>query len=114
MADVERSVFVVKKTMEDIALEVRDSVREVETSIKEIEATRTAVELAKKVLRDQEEKLSVGVGTTRDVLEAQRDLTEAATAQLRAVIDYNIALSALERAKGTILKTRGVEVKVGI
>lgn len=110
-ADLDRSVISYKRVTDNVALDVRDAIREVESSLRTIEAARTATQLQEEVLNNEEERLKVGIGTTRDVLEAQRDLVNARTQEIRAIADYNIALSQLERARGTILEASGVEIK---
>ena len=59
---------------------------------------------------NEEERLNVGIGTTREVLEAQRDAVDAKTQEILAVTDYNIALAALEKARGTIISTNNIEL----
>ena len=44
-------------------------------------------------------------------MDAQRDLVDARFAQIQAIVNYNIALARLERAKGTILEAKGVKIK---
>lgn len=110
-AAVDSNVIALKQTKENVALDVRNAIRQLENSIKTIEATKTAVELAEEVLRNENERLKVGVGTTRDVLQAQRDLVNARTQEIQAIVNYNIALAQVEHAKGTILETRNVRVK---
>jgi outer membrane protein TolC len=110
-ADLDRSVITFKKVEDDVELDVSNAIRAIENSIKGINATNVSVELAEEVLRNEQERLNVGIGTTRNVLDAQRDLVDAKFAQIRAMVDYNIALAQLERAKGTILETKGVKVQ---
>jgi outer membrane protein TolC len=93
-----------------IALEVRQAVRSVQAAIKRIEATRVARELQDEKLQAEQKKFAVGTSTNFQVLEFQKDLTEAKTDEIRAIIDYNKALVALEQAKGTLLKKRGLHV----
>ncbi len=109
-AELERSVIRHGKAVEDVELDVRNSIREVHNSLKKIEAANISVQLVEEVLGNEEERLKVGVGTTREVLEAQRDLVDARFGEIRAVADYNIAIAALERAKGTIIDSYGVEI----
>ena len=45
------------------------------------------------------------------IVQAQRDLSQAAANELRALIDYNKAIAAFERAKGTILDRSNVSVR---
>ncbi|MCL4245977.1 MAG: TolC family protein, partial [Candidatus Dadabacteria bacterium] len=59
---------------------------------------------------NEQERLNVGIGTTREVLEAQRDLIDAGVREITAITSYNIALAELDYAKGTILEDRGVQV----
>src|SRR3990170_4133158 len=110
-ADLDRSVITFKKVGDDVELDVSNAIRAIENSIKGINATKIAVELAEEVLRNEQERLNVGIGTTRNVLDAQRDLVDARFAQIQAIVDYNVALARLERAKGTILEAKGVKIK---
>ena len=110
-ADLDRSAIGYKKVTDDVTLDVRNAIREIENSLKGIEAAKTSVGLSEEVVGNQGERLKVGIGTTRDVIEAQRDLVDARTQLIRAIADYNIALARLERAKGTIIEASGVEIK---
>ena len=56
-------------------------------------------------------RINVGIGTTRDLIEAQRDLVDARTQLIKSVADYNVALARLERARGTILEASSVKIK---
>ena len=111
MAELGRSEYELERVVDNVRLDVRNAVREVENGLRRIEAADVAVRLAEEVLRNEEEKLAVGVGTTREVLEAQRDLVRARAQKIGAVADYNIALARLERAMGTLLDARGIEVE---
>jgi outer membrane protein TolC len=44
------------------------------------------------------------------VLFQQRDLAKARSAELKAVIDYNLSLARLEKALGTSLKNKNIKV----
>lgn len=110
-ADLDKKTIELKKLKEQIALDIRDSLREVKNSLRRIEAARVSVELAEEVVRNEQEKLNVGLATTREVLEAQRDLIDAQTQEIRAVADYNISLAQLERARGTILEANDVYIE---
>ena len=84
-----------------IILGVREAVRRVQTDFKRIETTRSARILAEKQLQTEQERLRVGLSTTRFVLDFQRDLATAQGNELRAIVDYNKSLSHLERQKAT-------------
>jgi outer membrane protein len=109
-AELDRSHITLSKTKDDIALEVRSAIREIENSLRAIEAARVSIELAEEVVNNEQERLNVGIGTTREVLEAQRDLIDAGTREITAIASYNIALAELERAKGTLLQKNSIEI----
>lgn len=110
-AELDRSMVNYEKRKDAVRLEVRDAVRNVRDGRKRIEAASLSVKLAREVLGNEEEKLKAGLSTTREVLEAQRDLIRAEAGEIRAVVDYNVALSELERAKGTILESNSVVIE---
>jgi len=75
-----------------IATEVRQAGRDVNTNLRRIEATRRARELAEQRLTADNKRFSVGLATTFEVLQSQRDLSRAKQNELRAKIDYNRSL----------------------
>jgi outer membrane protein TolC len=93
-----------------IILGVREAVRRVQTDFKRIETTQSARILAEKQLRTEQERLKVGLSTTRFVLDFQRDLATAQGNELRAIIDYNKSLSNLARHKATTLDRYHLEL----
>ncbi len=110
-AELDRSEITLKKTEDDVALDVKSAIREIENSLRAIDAAKISVELAKEVVINEQERLNVGIGTTREVLEAQRDLIDAGVREIRAIANYNIALAELERAKGTLLERDGIIIE---
>jgi len=88
---------------QQIIVGVREAVRRVQTDFKRIETTRSARIMAEKQLQAEQERLKVGLSTTRFVLDFQRDLAVAQGNELRAIIDYNKSLSNLARHKATTL-----------
>ena len=88
---------------QQIIVGVREAVRRVQTDFKRIETTRTARIMAEKQLQAEQERLKVGLSTTRFVLDFQRDLATAQANELRATVDYNKSLSNLARHKATTL-----------
>jgi outer membrane protein TolC len=88
---------------QQIIIGVREAVRRVQTDFKRIETTRSARIMAEKQLQAEQERLKVGLTTTRFVLDFQRDLATAQGNELRAIVDYNKSLSNLSRHKATTL-----------
>lgn len=93
-----------------IAQEVRQAARAVTTNRKRIDATRVARELAGRRLEAEQKKFEVGMSTSFLIVQAQRDLSQAAANELRALIDFVKAIAAFERAKGTILDDSNIAV----
>lgn len=94
-----------------IAQEVRQAARAVTTNRKRIDATRVARELAQRRLEAEQKKFEVGMSTSFFIVQAQRDLSQAAANDLRARIDFVKAIAAFERAKGTILDRSNIAVR---
>ncbi len=99
-----------KSSRQEVIISTKEAVRRVRTDFKRIETTRSARILAEQQLNAEQERLNVGLSTTRFVLDFQRDLAIAQRNELRAIIDYNKSLSNLARQKGTTLEGYGIEL----
>lgn len=75
-----------------IATQVREAARGVNTNLKRVEATRKARELAERRLEAEEKRFTVGLSSTFELVQAQRDLARARQSELNATIDYNRSL----------------------
>jgi outer membrane protein TolC len=75
-----------------VATSVRDAARQVETSFRRVESTRKAREFAERHHEAEERRITVGLSTTFQLLQAQRRVSEQRQAELTAMIDYNRAL----------------------
>ena len=93
-----------------IRVEVRRAARAVESGIKRVEAANVNVLLQEKKLEAEQKKFENGMSTSFEVLTFQNDLADAELGQIRALLDYTKALAALERAKGTLLDARGLQL----
>ena len=71
---------------------VRDAGRRVNTNLKRVEATKKAREFAEERLAADEKRFTVGLATTFELVQAQRDLARARQSELNATIDYNQSL----------------------
>jgi outer membrane protein TolC len=85
-----------------IVREIRQAVRDIEASIKRVEVTRAATVLAQTQLEAEQEKFRLGLSTSFRVLEFQTDLTDARSAETRALSDYNVDLAQLDQRTGTL------------
>jgi len=75
-----------------VSTQVRDVGRQVLTNQKRVEATRASRQLAERRLEAEEKKFQAGMSTSFFVFQAQRDLSQARSNELRAVTDYNRSL----------------------
>jgi outer membrane protein TolC len=91
-------------------LEIRNAVRDVQTNYKRVQAYKVARELAQEKLEAEQKKLKVGLATNYEVLLHQRDLADAQSSELRAVIDYNLSLAALDKALGTTMEKKNIKM----
>ena len=73
-------------------LQIRDAAYQVEMNAKRIETTRAARELAEQRLDSERKRLDVGMSTSFLVIQAQRDMAQARTNELGAVLAYDLSL----------------------
>lgn len=99
-----------KQREQAAVIEIRAAVRGVETNYERVNARRTARELAEEKLAAEEAKLKVGLSNNYFVLNYQRDLAAARTAELRALVDYTLSLGQLDKAVGTSLEKRNIKL----
>lgn len=82
-----------------IAAEVSNAALTVQSNLKRVEAATVARELAQKRLEAEQSRFEVGMTTNFFVVQAQRDLRDAANTELRALADYRKSLVNFERAQ---------------
>jgi outer membrane protein TolC len=87
-----------------IAAEVREAARQVETNRKRVDSTRAARELAERRLDAAQKKFAAGIETGFFVFQAQRDLAQARTGEVRAISDYNKSLVDFEAVQEVPLR----------
>jgi outer membrane protein TolC len=90
------------------AVEVRNVGRQVLTNQKRVDSTRVARELGERRLDAAEKKFAAGVETQFFVFQAQRDLAQARTNEVRAISDYNRSLVDFEAVQEVSLTGRGL------
>lgn len=93
---------------------INERIRQVATTYDEMLAQRKAVEAFKAQLQALEDTERIRGRLTPEFLQlklsAQESLAQAQHAELLATIQYNIALSNLDRVTGTILQTQRVKI----
>ena len=79
-----------------IATDVRDAARQVSTGVKRVQVTQLARESAEKQLAAEQRKFDLSLSTTFQLQQRQRDLANARTRELQAIIAYSRALIIFE------------------
>ncbi len=72
--------------------QVRDAAWKIEMNAKRIDTTRSARELAEQRLDAERKRFEVGMSTSFLTIQAQRDLAQARTNELSAVLAYDLSL----------------------
>jgi len=96
-----------------VAVEIQNAVIALTQARATLESAAREREFQERALAAEEERLGVGVSTTYLVIQYQRDLTQAQSAEAAARAGYSIARAALDRATGALLDHYGVVVAAG-
>ncbi|MCS6960497.1 MAG: TolC family protein [Pseudanabaenaceae cyanobacterium SKYGB_i_bin29] len=83
-----------------IQREVREAYAQLQASARNVEAARLVVEQGENALRLARLRFQAGVGTQIETLTSETQLTQAQVNLSRAILDYNRAFAALQRAIG--------------
>ena len=89
-----------------VTAQVRDAARQVDTSLKRVEATRNARKFSEQRYDAEQKRINVGLSTTFQLFQAQRDLSAAKLAELNSIIAYNRALVNFEAVQVVPLNGR--------
>ncbi len=96
---------------QQVILEVKEATRGVQTNFKRIRTNQAARKLSEKQEKAEQERFTLGLSTTRLVLEFQRDLRIAQGRELRAILDYNKSLSRLRLVTASTFDHYNIEVQ---
>ncbi|MDQ7087642.1 MAG: TolC family protein [Acidobacteriota bacterium] len=107
---LDQAALRVDATRQALRVEVRQAVRSVRTASRRVHSAQVNAELQKKKTDAEQKRYENGLSTAYQVLQFQRDFLEAESREIRAIIDYNKALSRLERVKGTLLEARRIHL----
>jgi outer membrane protein TolC len=99
------------RVRQQIIVDVKEAIRQVQTSFKRTRTNQTARQLSERQLKAEQERLNLGLSTTRFVLEFQRDLRIARGRELRAILDYNQSLSRLRLVTASTLDHYDIEIQ---
>ncbi len=109
--EYEKTLLQIKTSEQGVIQEIRNAIREVESSLKMVHATKIARELAKSKLDAEVKKLATGLSTNYQVIQYQKDYEQSKSAEVKAIIDLNIAVLKFKKALGTLLDDYGIKFK---
>lgn len=108
--EVRTAQLAIENLEELVEFQVRLALNDVERARKLIGASRVTRELEAQVLTAEQERFAAGASTGILVAQAQRDLLVSQIAEVRALVEYRIALVRLHRAEGSLLERRGLGI----
>lgn len=111
-ANKEQIGLQLKQLQQGTLIKIENALAVAETSFQRVAATREARLYSEAALEAEQTKLEKGKSTSFVVLQLQRNLTSARSAEIRALADYNIALARLAQNEGSTLNRRGIDLQV--
>ena len=109
--EAQQNQTLLQRMRQQVILDVKEAARRVQTNYKRIRTTQTARTLSERQLKAEQERLNLGLTTTRNVLQFQGDLAEAKGKELRAILDYNQALSNLRLVSASSFDHYDITIK---
>src|SRR6266540_3387548 len=100
-----------KQLHQSILLEVDNAIDQARSNYERVSSTRQARVFAEVALEAEEKKLAAGTGTIFQVLQRQKDLTQARSDEIRALTDYLNSLTLVHHRDGTILQREKVSIR---
>jgi outer membrane protein TolC len=99
------------RSLEDsIRLDVRAAIRALDTSYRQVESARKGVTLGAARLDSFVKRQRVGLAVTKDLLQAEADLTAARETLAAARADYQGAITRFWVATGELLERQGIRI----
>jgi outer membrane protein TolC len=108
--EVSRAVTNRHRLEQQIVIEVRQAARNLQASQEGITAARSAREAASEQLRAEQIRLEYGESTPFDVLQREEQLVARERDEIGAFQAYRTSVTALDRAQGTILRNRNIDI----
>jgi outer membrane protein TolC len=100
----------IKQIELQVATDVTNAAVTAQSNAERVQAAQAAREFTEKQLEAEQSKFEVGMSTNFNVIQAQRDLANAQSAELQAVLNYRKSLVELERLQQTTLQNLNITV----
>ncbi len=107
----EQANLQLEKEQKAIKVEVLDAIKNLDTSAKKIETSARYRELVEKQVAAETQRYQLGLVGSEWLITYQKNLSQAKVDEIKAIIDYKIALAGLDKAMGTTIKTKGLKFK---
>jgi outer membrane protein TolC len=101
-----------KQLEQNVMVEIDNAVKQAQSAWESVGATKQQRIYAEAALDAEQKKYAVGKSTTFTVLQLQNNLTAARSQEIRALANYNEALSNLAQQEGSTLERRNLDVTV--
>jgi len=107
----EQARLQLEKERKAIEVEVLEAVKDLETNARKIESSTRYRQLMEKQVEAETERYELGLASSEWLFDYQRRLASAKANEIRAVIDYKIALAKIDKAMGTTLRSKGLRFR---
>jgi len=101
----------IQSLTESIRLDVRGAIRALGTSVRQVETAQKGIALGEARLASFLKRGKVGLAVTKDILQAESDLTAARETLTAARADYQGAQTLLWKATGELLERQGIRIE---
>jgi outer membrane protein TolC len=99
------------RSLEDsIRLDIRASLRALDTAFLQIASAKKGVDLGEARLDSFVKRQKVGLAVTKDILQAEADLTAARETLTTARVDYQGAITRFWKSTGELLERQGIRI----
>ncbi len=109
---IKSSIIALKQKEDAVVQEVDLALKSIKSAYEQTQSTREARKFAEEALVAEQKKLENGKSTSFQVLQIQKDLTTASSAEIQAIAEYNKALHDFYFREGTTLERNKVNLEL--
>ena len=99
-----------KITAQSVMVDVRNAFESVQLQKRAMDSARLSRQLSEEQLTGQTARFEAGFTTNFEVLRYQRDLSDARIRELQAMINYELAVAALQKAMDVIVDANDIQI----
>ncbi|HEY7288766.1 MAG TPA: TolC family protein [Vicinamibacterales bacterium] len=107
--ETQQSEAVLQRTRRQVVLQVQNAMAAIDQNRAGVRAADRAVVASRTAYEGEQERLRAGLSTPYRVLQAQRDLTAAQTADVQARVNYAKAITSYDVAVSGMLEKHGID-----